>query len=171
VHSMKFEETLFQVLEEVDQEEMWDITYTEERIEEIKEGGEKLRIFRERSEKETRKLKEKAMEEYIKNATKRMSLTWSYFFKEEYYKETQKKEEGKKTPDLDKKVTQAIIDIHLSKIENTRLNKLIQWEKFKKLGKKPNWQDLIRIVNRCFGREWKSLEKSEKSRKRNSSTS
>jgi hypothetical protein len=33
---------------------------------------------------------------------------------------------------LDKKVTQAIIDIHVSKIENTKLNKLIQWKNFKK---------------------------------------
>jgi hypothetical protein len=72
---LKFEEALVQVLEEVDQEEMWDITFSEERIEEIKEAGEKLRIFKERSEKEIRKHKEKAMEEYIKNATKRMSST------------------------------------------------------------------------------------------------
>jgi hypothetical protein len=60
-----------------------------------------------------------------------MSPIQAYFFKEEYYKGKQKKEEGKKAPDLDKKVTQAIIDIHLSKIENTKLNKLIQWKSSK----------------------------------------
>jgi hypothetical protein len=82
-----------------------------------------------------------------------MSPTQAYFFKEECYKEKQKKEEGKKTPDLDKKFTQAIIYIYISKIENTKLNKLIQWGKFKKLEKKHNWQNLIRMINRCLGRE------------------
>jgi hypothetical protein len=131
-YSLKFEEILVQVLEEDDTEEVWNITYPEERIEKIKEAGGKLRKFKERSEKEIRKLKEKAIEEHLKKATKGMSPTQAYFFKEEYLQERQKKEEGKKTPDLNKKVTQAIIDVHLSKIENTKLNKLIQWEKFRK---------------------------------------
>jgi hypothetical protein len=56
------------VLEKVDQEEVRDIAYPEERIEEIKEARGKLRIFKERTEKEIRKRKEKAIEEYLKKA-------------------------------------------------------------------------------------------------------
>jgi hypothetical protein len=74
-YSLQFEKTFSQVLEEIDPEELWEVTTSEERNQEIKETGGKLRICKERSEKEIRKLKEKATDEYIKKVRKGMIPT------------------------------------------------------------------------------------------------
>jgi hypothetical protein len=53
------------VLSEIDPDEVWYITFPEERIPEIKEAGGKLKILKEKSAKEIKKENEKAIETYL----------------------------------------------------------------------------------------------------------
>jgi hypothetical protein len=65
-----------------------------------------------------------------------MTSIQAYLCKEKYYKEEMKGKEGKKAPKLIQKVREASIDVHLKKIKHSKLNKLIEWKKFKKIVKK-----------------------------------
>jgi hypothetical protein len=56
-YRLKFEEAREELFNEVDPDEIWDITLSGERIQEIKEAGWKLKMFKERTEKEIKKEK------------------------------------------------------------------------------------------------------------------
>jgi TPP-dependent pyruvate/acetoin dehydrogenase alpha subunit len=74
---------------------------TKDRISDLEEAGVDLEIYKERTEKEIRKMKEWEIEHHIRKQTKNMKPTDAMIFRDSYFKQLQEKEKGKQSPDLE----------------------------------------------------------------------
>jgi TPP-dependent pyruvate/acetoin dehydrogenase alpha subunit len=100
----------------IDPEGSWVEWKTKDRIRELKEAGVKLEVYKKRTEKEIRKLKERKIEHHIKKHTRNMNPIEAMIFRDNYYKKLQEKEKGKEFSDLENVLTEKLVNTHLQEI-------------------------------------------------------